>query len=220
MGSSSSKNTSSKTEQILGQAHMSADSISPENLSYIESLPDPKKKEVIRQLQELNTQANQQIRSAVQQAKQSKIGEVSPLPLTQSQSTSVGKLSGASKSILEARLVEISNEFSKKAKAIITGHKKSKAAKASVGAKAAKGNLVCKEWRVAKKTDKKKPKNPLSHRVLKPKGPTAKTLNKVCKSVRKSCVNPDVSPRTHKPYSATSSKKKLLHKICGGGVKK
>lgn len=219
MGLASSKNTSSKTEKILEQAHLSADNISPENLSYIESLPEQKKKEVIRQLQELNTQANQQIRNAVQHAKQKQIGDVSPLPLTQSQSASVGKLSGASKSILEAQLVQIADEFSKKAKAIITGHK-AKTTKKAKATKAPKGNKVCKEWKTAKKTNKKQPKNPLTHRPLKAKGPTAKTLNKVCKSVRKSCANPDVSPRTKKPYSASSSKKKLLHKICSGTVKK
>ena len=221
MGLSSSKNTSSKTEKILEQAHLSADSISPENLSYIESLPDVKKKEVLRQLHELNTQANQQIRNAVQNAKHKHIGDVSPLPLTQSQSASVGKLSGASKSILEAQLVQISDEFSKKAKAIITGHKKSKkAAEASKSPKAPRGNKVCKEWKAAKKSNKKQPKNPLTHRSLKAKGPTAKTLNKVCKSVRKNCANPNVSSRTKKPYSASSTKKKLLNKICTGTVKK
>lgn len=191
MGSSTSKPTP-ETQHILEQANINVDSVSPQQLQRIENLPPSQKQQVLRELQHLNTTTEQQIKLAKQHAESQQVN-------LSHQTASVEKQA-------ETNVARITAQKQKQAKAIINKHV-SKTKKSAT-------KSICSEWKDAKKENKQKPKNPLTNTRIKGRGPTAKTLNAICRNKTKVCANPNVSLKTNKPYSEKSTRRHLLNRIC------
>lgn len=235
MGLSSSKTkTPTQTERILSAAGLDAKSVSAEELALIQNLPNKQQK--IRELNEIALDTKRAVKQALQAAKvnQDKFSKIKLVPLDKMDSASISKLSETGKAILVSELAKISNNHKAQIETLLFRsqpqqrpqrqqqqipqgeeiYSDEEVYEQEKPTPVNRVNRICGEWKENKKANKKNPVNPITGNRLKPKGPTAKALNKVCKSVKKSCKNPDINPRTKKPHGESSRLKYVKNKIC------
>jgi hypothetical protein len=194
MGASGSKQN--KTEQIAQQV-----GLTPEEISMVQGLPEKQKSAILQQIKQENThfhQSSQQlVKKALQQSKKSPQSVEIP---EQQQKALQDVPNEIIRLETEAQLAKLTVQHNKKLKGIIMGG----ASSASKGA--SKSASLCKAWKDNKKTNPKKPVNPVTGRVVTSGKPTSKLLNKVCKSKKSAC-----SPSSPLKKGTT---KKLIEKIC------
>jgi hypothetical protein len=199
----------------------------PQVVTEIQSLPPAQKTQLQRQLRAQNAQFNRQTASIVQQAvKQNKQKPESPhvYELPENQQQALQNVSNPLvKHEAEAKISQVAVKHQDSVNKIISTaikHKpKGKATKATGAtsgrkSKSTTATTICKEWVANKKISRTEPTNPITNRKIHYRKPTYKTLNKICKSKRKVCADPNVSAKTHKPYKETSAKLKLLKRFC------